>query len=279
VSDLQTSLGEETFNAYRMVVVALQRARVPFLVGGAFALRHHTGIERYSKDFDLFLRRRDLDPARAALERAGCSVEEFSPHWLFKATCNGRTIDLIYRSGNGLAEVDDEWFEYAERGPLFGTEVSYCPAEEMVWSKSFIMERERFDGAEIAHLLHDRGEQLDWDRLVRRFDRNWRVLLSHLVLFGFVYPGRLHMVPTAVIEGLLEKLAAEQREAPLTGPPVCRGTLLSRIQYRVDIDERGYRDGRLPPEGELTRREADRWTRRGAAEEKENRKRDAADGG
>ncbi|MDC8448805.1 MAG: hypothetical protein LV473_10645 [Nitrospira sp.] len=47
---------------------------------------------------------------------------------------------------------------------------------------------ERYDGADIAHLLHVRSEKLDWGWLLWRFDRQWRVLLSHLVLFGFVYP-------------------------------------------------------------------------------------------
>ncbi len=59
----------------------------------------------------------------------------------------------------------------------------------MIWSKAFIMERERYDGADIAHLILACGRDLDWRRLLGRFGRRWRVLLSHLVLFGFVYPG------------------------------------------------------------------------------------------
>ena len=51
------------------------------------------------------------------------------------------------------------------------------------------MERERYDGADIAHLLRARADQLAWRRLLRRFGPHWRVLLGHLVLFGFVYPG------------------------------------------------------------------------------------------
>ena len=31
------------------------------------------------------------------------------------------------------------------------------PAEEMIWSKAFIQERERFDGADIHHLLRCKG--------------------------------------------------------------------------------------------------------------------------
>ena len=58
----------------------------------------------------------------------------------------------------------------------------------MIWTKAFVMERERYDGGDVAHLLLKCSEQLDWHRLVSRFDSHWRVLLSHLILFGYIYP-------------------------------------------------------------------------------------------
>src|SRR4051812_6174200 len=56
---------------YRHASGILEAAGVPFLLGGAYALAHYTGITRHTKDLDLFLRRADLDRARAALEEAG----------------------------------------------------------------------------------------------------------------------------------------------------------------------------------------------------------------
>jgi len=41
---------------------------------------------------------------------------------------------------------------------------------------------------------------------------------------------------------------------------VCQGTLLSREQYLVDIECRGYKDARLFPRGNLTKAETDQWT-------------------
>ncbi len=67
-------------------------------------------------------------------------------------------------------------------------EVLLAPPEEMIWSKSFVLERERYDGADVNHLLHACGESLDWERLLHRFDRYWEVLFSHLLLFQFAYP-------------------------------------------------------------------------------------------
>jgi hypothetical protein len=145
-----------------------------------------------------------------------------------------------------------------------GVAVRLCPPEEMIWSKAFIMERERYDGADIAHLLHELAPRLDWRRLLERFDDHWRVLLSHLVLFGFIYPGRRDRIPGWVMQGLVGRLQREQRPA-WGSEGTCRGTLLSRTQYLVDLEE-GYSDGRLPPDGRMEEADIDAWTARAEEE-------------
>ena len=42
-------------------------------------------------------------------------------------------MDFIFSSGNGIATVDDEWFEYAKTGKVFGHECLIAPAEELFW--------------------------------------------------------------------------------------------------------------------------------------------------
>jgi hypothetical protein len=37
----------------------------------------------------------------------------------------------------------------------------------MIWSKGFVMERERFDGADVTHLLRAVGPKLNWDHVWR----------------------------------------------------------------------------------------------------------------
>ena len=81
----------------------------------------------------------------------------------------------------------------------------------MIWSKAFIMERERFDGADVLHVILRCGGALDWPRLLRRFDTHWRVLFSHLVVFGFVYPGEQTSIPPWVMDQLLARMQNEAR--------------------------------------------------------------------
>jgi len=244
---------------YREVLEALDAAGVPFLVGGAFALTCYTRVERQTKDLDLFIRRADYGRAAAALQAAGHEALLVHPHWLAKVHGGEFFVDLIFGSGNGLCEVDDEWFRHAADARLLGLAVKIMPLEESIWSKAFIMERERYDGADIAHLLQAGAGRIDWTRLLQRFGPHWRVLLSHLLLFGFVYPAERAQVPGWVLQRLLDRLRDEQAATP---PPerVCQGTLLSREQYLVDVELQGWRDARIAPFGPMTAQDVACWT-------------------
>ncbi len=245
---------------YKKSAEALVEAGVPFLVGGAFALSHYTAVVRDTKDFDVFVRPAHAQAALDALAAAGYRTEMAYPHWLGKAHHEESFVDIIFSSGNGVAMVDDHWFEHARRGKLFDIAVQICPPEEVLWSKAFILERERFDGADVNHLLRDCAETFDWERLLWRFAGHYRVLLGHLIFFGYVYPGERHHVPGWVMDELLERLSAEQRTSPPRGR-VCKGTLLSREQYLVDVEALGYEDARITdPEVHMTKRDVITWT-------------------
>ncbi|HEY6360799.1 MAG TPA: nucleotidyltransferase [Vicinamibacterales bacterium] len=244
---------------YRSALEMLNRSGVPYMVGGTYAFQYYAGISRTTKDFDIFVRPRDVQRVLDVLTKAGFKTETAFSHWLAKARHADKFIDVIFSSGNAVAEVDDEWFAHAVDEEVFGVPVKLCPAEEMIWSKALIMERERYDGADVAHLLRHCCGLLNWDRLVRRFGNNWRVLLSHIVLFGFIYPGERALVPSSVVKDLIARLLSEL-DAPTRNSKVCQGTLLSRAQYLVDLDEWGYEDARVGPRGSMTEEQIAVWT-------------------
>ena len=253
-------LSPETAAFYRAMVEALRAADLPFLVGGAYAFARYTGIERHTKDFDVFVREADVDQALTALGAAGCATELTFPHWLGKAYCGADFIDVIFSSGNGLVTVDAEWFANAVADEVLGLPVRLIPPEEMLWSKAFVMERERYDGADINHLLRARADDLDWPRLLRRFGEHWPVLLSHLVLFAYVYPAEASNVPGWVLRELLERAPKAFHSASDTDR-ICRGPLISRAQYLTDIEAWGYHDPRLNAHGgSMTQAEVVDWT-------------------
>ncbi len=252
-------LSAESIRFYRQALSILTDADVPHLVGGAYAYARYTGIERHTKDFDVFIRKEDFDRAARAFENAGYRSELTFPHWLGKAYGKGEDfVDLIFSAGNGVATVDGRWFEFAVKDEVFGVEALLIPAEEMIWSKGLIMERERFDGADVAHVIRAVGEKLDWDRLLERFGPFWRVLYAHIVLFGFSYPSDRAKVPERVVDELTERLRQETHSGN-SDEKVCYGTTLSRQQYLKDIDDWGYADARLV-HGTMSEAEIAQWT-------------------
>ena len=258
MSVAETTLDPVSREFYRRVMHQLEEQSIPFLVGGAYAFERYTGIGRHTKDFDIFVHPRDVERALAVLAAAGCVTGLSFPHWLAKASCGDDVVDLIFSSGNGVALVDELWFRHGVPETVLDVPVNLIPPEEMIWSKSFVMERERYDGADVAHVLRACADTLDWPRLLARFDDHWRVLFHHLVLFGFIYPCERARIPAAVVRELVGRLDRELTRA--ADDRACRGTLISRAQYLVDLDRWGYTDPRLAPLGNMTPAERETWT-------------------
>ena len=244
---------------YREAMTLMNAGGLDFLVGGAYAFARYTGIERHTKDFDVFIRREDFDLAESIFKKAGLKTELTFPHWIGKAFKGDDFVDLIFSAGNGVATVDEVWFEHAVAGRVFDMDVRLIPPEEMIWSKGLIMERERYDGADVAHVIHAVGPELDWKRLLQRYGRYWRALYAHLILFGFIYPTDRSKIPEWVMKELADRLAKDVGDGDARDK-ICYGTIISRQQYLVDVNERGYKDARLEPLGTMTEGEIAQWT-------------------
>ena len=182
------------------------------------------------------------------------------PHWLAKVFAGEDFIDLIFNSGNGVTPVDERWFHDNAVADILGVPVRVANMEDSMLSKAFIMERERYDGADVAHTIQANAEHIDWQGLVERFGDHYRVLLAHLTLFGFIYPGERHRVPAWVMHYLAQRLVAETAQPPRDDLHVCAGTLLSREQYLHDVENLGYVDGRLTPASTMTPEDVRTWT-------------------
>lgn len=246
---------------YRDVLGALNHGGIPFLVGGAFAHACHTGIRRSTKDLDLFICRGDYERIAALAQAHGWRAEMSYSHWLAKIRSGKEFIDLIFNSGNGLTPVDASWFEGNCTTEILGVPVRIANVRDVLMSKAFLMERERFDGGDVAHLLQANAHWLDWQALLDRFGPHWRVLLAHLSLFGYIYPDERNRVPDWVLAELAQRLVNETRQPERSGVHVCAGTLLSREQYLHDIQQLGYSDARLGALSTMSRQDVAAWTR------------------
>jgi hypothetical protein len=232
---------------YRHVISLLREARIGFLVGGAWAFTSYTGIDAETKDLDLFLRPADIERALGTLAAAGYETELTSPIWIGKVVHGDDLVDLIFSSGNGVSVVDDDWFAHARRANVLGHRLRLVPREEMIWSKAFLMERDRFDGADVLHLLRSARGAIDGERLLTRFGLHWRVLLAHVVLFDYVYPADRDAIPKSLRDELLARAVGEASGETAAGREdvaLLFGTFLSRHAYATDLEEGGLIDAR-----------------------------------
>jgi hypothetical protein len=222
----------------------LNTAGIHYVVSGAVALGHYTGIWRNTKDLDLFLVRTDLTAALTTLAAHGYVTRTPAQHWLAHAHRGNYYVDLIHGFGGWRAAIDEEWYARGPSAVVLGQPVRIAPVEELIWIKAYVGHRERFDGADIVHLIQACHECLDWDHLLQRFTACWQLLAFYLNLYEFIYPTNRSHVPAWVRQDLLERWKQEQR-APAAFPPICRGPLLDRFSFLIDVTE-GWRDGRVP---------------------------------
>ncbi len=226
---------------FRQVLTALNEKRVPYAVSGAFALKQHTGICRDTKDLDLFLAPEDVPAALRALHENGFETEVTDPVWLAKAHRGDYFVDLITGMSNGVVTVDRSWIERSTCAEIVGIPARVLAPEELIASKLFVTFRERFDGADIAHVIHGTRGRLDWDRVLQLAGEHWEMVLFALVLFRYAYPSNTNYVPRHIWRNLLNRFEQVVMGDNNTHAPF-RGSLLDDKMFAIDVKEWGMRD-------------------------------------
>ena len=157
---------------------ALESAEIPYvLIGGAASSIR--GRPRVSDDVDFFVRQTDADRALDVLAESGFETERTNPLWIYKATRDGITIDLMFWLA-GDVYFDDELVARATRERYGGGEVVVAAAEDLVVIKLLAHDEQS------PHHWHDALSllalnEIDWEYLLERGRLSPRRLLSLLV--------------------------------------------------------------------------------------------------
>lgn len=249
-SSAPPTLPKEQESLFREVLGMLEQRSIAYAVAGAFALQEHTGICRDTKDLDLFLTPDNAALAVKYLRLEGFECEVRDPVWLFKAHRDSFYVDLITGMSNAAIVVDDSWIHHARPAVVHEVQTRVLAAEELVASKVFIARRERFDGADIAHIIYGTRGKIDWQRVLQLVGQHWEMLLWALVLFRYVYPGQSHYVPDDLWCNLLARFQNLVSHPDPTAR--FRGSLVDDKMFAIDLNEWGldnvlqeYRERRL----------------------------------
>ena len=234
-SSIPTHVPEEQAGLFREVLTVLEEKNVPYAVSGAFALRAHTGICRFTKDLDLFMTAKTSCDVFPYLRERGFECDICDPVWLAKARKGDFFVDLITGMSNGVIVVEDSWIKRASPYIVHGIKTRVLAAEELVASKIFVAKRERFDGADIAHVIYGTYGWFDWERVLELAGEHWEMLLWALLLFRYVYPAQTHYVPAAIWRRLLRRF--ESQIARPHPHAKFRGSLVDENMFAIDINE------------------------------------------
>jgi hypothetical protein len=231
---------EKAHDFYREMLDLLNESAVPYLLSGAFALYEYTGLKRPTKDIDIFCRPEHYPSLLQFFEEKGYRIELTDERWLAKVIKGQDFMDIIWSTASGVYSVDDEWFENARKSKALERKTLIMGAEEMIFSKLFVRNRERYDGADINHILLRHGSEIQWELLMKHCHHHWQLLLVQMLEFLFVYPEGRGIVPQWVFSELMERATATF-EMPIPVTKACRGPLIDHTQYLTDINEWGYK--------------------------------------
>jgi hypothetical protein len=231
---------EKAHKFYKEMLDLLNESKIPFLLSGAFAMYEYTGLKRPTKDLDIFCLPEDYPSILNFFKEKGHEIEMTDERWLAKVWQKKHFMDIIWSTASQVYSVKETWFENSRKGEALGRKVLIMGAEELVYTKLFVRNRERYDGADVNHVLIRHGKKLDWGRVMTLSENHWPLLLVQLLEFLFIYPEGRGIIPKKVLNELMQR-QMEVNKLPEPETKVCRGPLVDHTQYLVDINEWGYK--------------------------------------
>jgi hypothetical protein len=194
------------WTVYKYVLDRLRDATVPFALGGGLALGVYTGKLRRSKDLDIYI----LPEHRNALIgiMSDCGLMDYYekvPYdrtWIYRGHYNEAIVDAIWAMANKRAQVDSAWLERGPTVKMFDQQFRVIPPEELIWSKLYVLQRDRCDWPDILNLIYATGPTLNWDHLLMRVGEDRPLIKGVLSVFSWLSPARAGQIPQRVWRSL-----------------------------------------------------------------------------
>src|ERR1041385_8823909 len=109
---------------YAECIEVAKLANVPFTIGGYFAVAVHTGIQRATKDVDIFCKPGDFPRILNKFTELGYNTHVEDERGLAKVKRGSDLVDIIFGSSNAVAPVTDLWIERSTPARLFDIDVN-----------------------------------------------------------------------------------------------------------------------------------------------------------
>ena len=197
--DWAQRIPSDEWQVYQQVIREARAAGIGFAFGGAFATAVYTGELRNTKDFDFYVTPADRERMIGAITRAGLGDHferlSYDRQWIYRASRGDIIVDAIWAMANQRAIVDDHWLAGGLEVTILGERLRAIPVEELIWSKLYVLQRERCDWTDVFNLLDARAESMDWEHLTSRLEDDAPLLAGALEVFAWVAPDRVAAIP------------------------------------------------------------------------------------
>ena len=150
----------EILETMKRAAAALQKAEVPFALGGGLACWARGGPPT-EHDVDFFVRPADAERALEALVAAGMKPERPPEGWLLKAWDGETMVDLIFSPAGGT--VDDGYFERAEEMEVAAQRLPVASLGDVLTTKLLALNEQEPDLSSVLEMARSLREQIDWD--------------------------------------------------------------------------------------------------------------------
>ena len=189
----------DQWSVYERVLKLACERNLPFALGGGLAFSHYASRWRNTKDLDLYVRPQDKQAMIAVLHEAGLKdyfeVKDYDRAWIYRSHDGEIIVDIIWQMANYRAQVDDGWLTRGDLLRIHGRPLRLLPVEELLWSKLYVLQRERCDWGDLLNILYARAEKIDWGHLLARVGEDKRVLAALVELFTWACPDRARDLP------------------------------------------------------------------------------------
>lgn len=185
-------LDEQEWRAFQEIVERAAHARLEILVGGAVGLAAYMPLLRRTKDVDFYVLPSDRETVISLLAEAGFGdLYDRLPYdrgWIYRSVRDDVIVDVIWCFANKHAVVDRDWFTYCHEVKHGDGVLRVVAPEELIWSKLFVLQRERCDWPDLLNLLYYTGPTLNWERLRSRLGPDSPLLDALLAVFSWMCP-------------------------------------------------------------------------------------------
>jgi hypothetical protein len=226
----------EPIPIYNEVVREAARRGIRFGIGGSLAMASYGRLNRPTKDLDLYVMPEDRDCLIAVLTDLG--LNDYYPQvaydrcWIYRAVKEDAIVDVIWQMANRRSQVDEGWLTHGARIRFGDQCIPLIALEELIWSKLYVLQRDRSDWPDILNLLHSSTEKIDWQRLLGRIGADAPLLYAVLRIYAWLDP-----VAATSLPGWLQHCAGLVLQSDTVDTPYRAALLDSRPWLFPDDDK------------------------------------------